>query len=37
MKRDRVEPELHDAPKRVTTHFAAVVETAKVMGFHPEP
>jgi hypothetical protein len=38
MKRDRVEPGLHnDAPKRVTTYCATVVETPKVKGFHPEP
>jgi hypothetical protein len=33
-----VEPGLHnDALKRVTTHYAATVKTAKVKGFHPEP
>ena len=37
-KRDREAPELpDDAPKRVTTQHAAVIETEKVKGFHPEP
>jgi hypothetical protein len=33
-----VEPELHDdAPKKVTTHRAVVIEITMVKGFHPEP
>jgi hypothetical protein len=32
-----VESELYyDAPKRVATHHATVVETTPVKGFHPE-
>jgi hypothetical protein len=33
-----VEPGIHnDALKRVTTYYAAAVETTKVKSFHPEP
>jgi hypothetical protein len=36
--RDRGRPELHnDALNRVTTQCAAVIETEKIKGFHPEP
>lgn len=38
IKRGREVLELHDnAPKRVTTHHAAVIEIEMIKGFHLEP